>query len=475
MYRAEKIDQPGQSSFRDSIATVSKEGKRKWIYPKKPSGKFYNARTAVSILLLLILFITPFVKLNGRPIFLFDFLNRTFILFGLPFGPHDFHLFVLAMIAIIVFIILFTAAYGRIFCGWICPQTVFMEMVFRKIEYWVEGDAKSQQQLSNALRDSKKIIKKVSKHSIFFILSFIISNVFLAYIIGIDKLLNIVTAPPSEHLNGLIAMLLFSGVFYWVFAYFREQACTIVCPYGRLQGVLLDRDSIVIAYDHIRGEPRSKFKRNSSREKLGYCIDCSLCVDVCPTGIDIRNGIQLECVNCAACIDACDSVMEKVNFPKGLIRYASINSIENKAKFRITPRVAGYSTLLILLISLLGYLISTRTDFNINILRTPGMIFQEQPGGMISNMYDFNIVNKTFERASIELKLAPSKGELKLIGDPIILKPQEKHEAKFLILIPKAELKKMNNEIKLKVFSNNKLIKETGTSFLAPRNKEEKL
>ncbi|HSP87421.1 MAG TPA: 4Fe-4S binding protein, partial [Ignavibacteriaceae bacterium] len=230
--------------FRDELATVSKEGKRNWIYPNKPAGAFYNARTIVSIILLLILVGTPFIKVQSRSFMLLNFPERNFILFGIPFGPHDFYLFVLAMISIIVFVILFTAIFGRIFCGWLCPQTVFMEMVFRKIEYLIEGDSREQIKLKNSPWTKEKLFKKTLKQLIFFGLAFFISNIFLSYIIGIDELGKIVTDPPSEHLAGLTAMIAFSGIFYWVFAYFREQACTIVCPYGRLQGVLLDQNSI---------------------------------------------------------------------------------------------------------------------------------------------------------------------------------------------------------------------------------------
>lgn len=459
-------------SFRDQLSTVSKEGKRNWIYPKKPFGKFYNARTVVSIILLAILFITPFIKVNGHPFVLFDFLNRNFILLGIPFGPHDFHLFVIAMIAIIVFIILFTVVFGRVFCGWACPQTIFLEMVFRKIEYWIEGDYLEQKKLHNAPWDSQKLFKKTLKHSIFFTLSFIIANFFLAYLIGMDQLINIVTDPPAKHVQGLLAITAFSGVFYWVFAYFREQACTLVCPYGRLQGVLLDQDSIVIAYDNVRGEPRGKIKKNENQDDLGDCIDCKLCVDVCPTGIDIRNGIQLECVNCTACIDACDYVMEKVNRPKGLIRFDSLNGIEKKTKFKFTPRMMGYSIVLTVLVGLLGYLLVTRTDFSINILRTPGMLFQEQPDNKLSNLYDINLVNKTFKEVPFRLKLENIKGEIKIVGNDLNLKSQEIDDAKFLIILPKDEIKTMSTPVKIGVYADNKLIKEINTSFLGPVEEE---
>jgi len=455
-------------SFRDHLATITDEGKRKWIYPKKPSGRFYNARTIVSIFLILFLMIAPFIKVNGHPLLLLDILNRNFILFTIPFGPHDFHLFTLAIIALAVFIILFTVIFGRIFCGWACPQTVFMEMVFRKIEYLIEGDFKDQIKLKQAPWTSIKIFKKTLKHIIFFLIAFFISNIFLSYIIGMDALTKIVIAPPSKHLAGFISMLVFSGVFYWVFSYFREQVCTLVCPYGRLQGVLLDQDSIVIAYDNVRGEPRGKLKKNEPKNNLGDCIDCNLCVDVCPTGIDIRNGIQLECVNCTACIDACDVVMDKIDRPRGLIRYDSLRGIEKKEKFRFTPRMAGYTTVLVSILSILSYLLITRSDFSINVLRTPGLLFQEQPDNKYSNIYDLNIINKTFNPAPIELKLKNVKGELKLLGDELNLKPQEKHDSKFLLILPKSSITKMNTPITISVYSNNKLLKEVQTSFLGP-------
>jgi cytochrome c oxidase accessory protein FixG len=466
-----EIIEEEKQEFRDHLATVTKEGKRKWIFPKKPSGRFYNARTIVSIFLLAFLVAAPFIKVNGHQFLLLDFPNRHFILFGVPFGPHDFHLFVLAMISLIVFIVLFTAIFGRIFCGWACPQTIFMEMVFRKIEYWIEGDANEQRKLKAAPWTSDKIFKKTLKHIIFFGISFFISNIFLSYIISMDKLIKIVTDPPSQHLSGLFAITVFSGVFYFVFSYFREQVCTLVCPYGRLQGVLLDQDSIVIAYDYKRGEPRGKLKKGDDFSNRGDCIDCHLCVDVCPTGIDIRNGIQLECVNCTACIDACDNVMDKIKRPRGLIRYASLRNIENKAKFKFTPRMMLYSTILVILVSVLTYLMANRTDFNVNILRTPGMLFQQQPDGTISNLYDLNLVNKTFNPVQMQIKLLNPKGELKIIGSDLKLDPQQIVEAKFMILLPKESIKKMNTPVEIGIYDGNKLIKKIKTSFLGPVEK----
>ena len=281
---------------------------------------------------MIILFGMPWVRVNGDPLMLFNILELRFIVFGIHFTPQDFHLFVIAMITFIVFIALFTAVFGRLFCGWVCPQTIFMEMVYRKIEYWIEGDANAQRRLNKAPWTTEKIRKKVLKQAIFFGIAVLVANTFLAYIIGTDEVIRIATEPISKNRNGFIAMLIFSGVFYFVFAWLREQVCIAICPYGRMQGVLLDKSSITVAYDWVRGEPRTKIKKGQSPVGAGDCIDCNLCVKVCPTGIDIRNGTQLECVNCTACIDACDEVMEKVGRPKQLIRYDSLNGIESGKK-----------------------------------------------------------------------------------------------------------------------------------------------
>jgi len=410
-------------SFRNHISTVNEKGKRIWIYPKKQTGKYYKRRTIVSIILLTIFVVLPFIKYNGHQFFMLNVLERKFILFGIAFGPHDFFLFVLATVIAIVFIILFTAVYGRIFCGWFCPQTVFMEMVFRRIEYWIEGDAPEQKKLNSQPLNFKKFLKKSAKHLVFLVISFTVGNIFLAYLIGRNEFFQYVTSSPLDHISAFITVNIFSGIFYFIFSRFREQACTIVCPYGRLQSVLLDPNSIVVAYDFVRGEPRGKFTKNEPRTNLGDCINCNLCVAVCPTGIDIRNGTQLECVNCTACIDACDSVMEKVNLPKGLIRYSSLNAIRDKIRFKVTPRIIVYSILLLILLTTFISLLFTRKSIDVTLLRTPGKIYQELPEDKISNIYTLKIVNNTFDSVYIDLKSSNTDAEIKTVGNSFVIPP----------------------------------------------------
>ena len=459
-----------KGSFRDSVATISSDGKRNWIYPKKPKGKFYNKRTYVSIFFLVLLFAGPFMKLNGHPFILLNIIERKFILFGIAFWPQDFHLFGLAMLTFIVFIILFTALFGRIWCGWACPQTIFMEMVFRKIEYLIEGDYMQQKALNAESPNPRKLRKKILKNSIFFLISFIIANTFLAYIIGVDELFKIITDPPSQHLGGLISLTIFTLVFYGVYTKFREQACIVVCPYGRLQGVLLDKNSVVIAYDYNRGEPREKLHKGQER-KAGDCIDCHQCVQVCPTGIDIRHGTQLECVNCTACIDACDSIMEKIDKPLGLIRYTSENAISKGIKFKVTGRIIAYSVVLFILLGSLITLLAIRSDVEATILRTPGMLYQELANKKVSNLYNIKIVNKTFQDLPISIKIIEPKGEVKWVGRGIdSLNEQDISEGEMFIILDQASILTNKTKLKIQILSNDKLMDEVETNFIGPTN-----
>lgn len=464
-----------EDSFRDSIGTIDQDGKRKWVFPKKPSGAFYKKRKIVSYLLLVFLLSAPFIKIHGNQFLLFNVFDRKFNIFGVAFWPQDFYLIVISLIIGVVFVALFTVAFGRIFCGWICPQTIFMEMVFRRIEYWIDGDRGSQMRLKKQEWNAEKIRKRTLKFIIFFIISFIIANVFLSYLLGSDEVLKMIHQGPFHNLSTLIALVIFTTVFYFIFAWFREQVCIIACPYGRLQGVLLDDKSVIVAYDYVRGEGengRAKIKKNQDRKTTGFgdCIDCNQCVNVCPTGIDIRNGTQLECVNCTACIDECDHIMESIEYPKGLIRYASESEISKNEKFKFTNRMKGYSAVLVILVGLLTGMLFLRSDVEAKILRLPGQLF-EHKGDNISNVFTYKIVNKTTKNfEDVSFKLINPKGEIILVGKPTIkIGSEGAVQGTLFIEISPSLLNGDKTRLDIEILNGDEVIDKTTTNFLGPR------
>jgi cytochrome c oxidase accessory protein FixG len=458
--------------FRDSIATVDEKGKRIWVYAKKPNGNLHNWRIAVTVLLLSLLFAGPFIKIGGQPLLLLNIFERHFVIFGHAFWPQDFVLLAITLITFFVFITLFTVVFGRIWCGWMCPQTLFMEMVFRKIEYLIEGDANSQRKLNLEPLNWRKAGKKAIKHVVFIAISILIGHTALAYLIGPEKTWAIMHENPAKNIAGFAGLAGFTVIFYSVFAWFREQACIAVCPYGRLQGVLLVKESIVVAYDWLRGEPRGKLKKSaqSIETKKGDCIDCKLCVHVCPTGIDIRNGTQLECVNCTACIDACDEVMLKIDKPKGLIRYASFNSIQNGIQKIFTPRVAGYSLILIALILSLGFMVLTRSDVETTVLKVPGTLFQKTENGSITNLYNVEFLNKTFGDLPLELKvLSPSYATLrKPDGKSVLVQAEGLLKTIYFIEMPSDQIVSSKTTVMIGVFKGGTQIETLKVKFIGP-------
>jgi cytochrome c oxidase accessory protein FixG len=469
MVQFKKEDEP-KTSFRDTLATIDEKGKRVWVFAKKSKGLFTTWRNIVGILLLAIFFAMPFIYINGEPMLLLNFIDRKIVIFGVQFWPQDFHLFFLAMISLIVFIILFTVTYGRIWCGWACPQTVFMEIIFRRIEYWIDGSQHKQKKLAVQPWNAEKIIKRLSKHTIFWLISFTISNFFLIYIIGFEQWKEVAADAPTNNIAGLIGMVVFTTIFYFIFSWFREQVCTIVCPYGRLQGVLLDRNSIVISYDYKRGDPKGTFHKGEKRDELGLgdCINCTQCVQVCPTGIDIRNGTQLECINCACCIDACDSQMKAVGFKPGLIKYASEKMIADSTRFKVTVRSLAYTAVLVVLLGIVSYSLLSRTDIEATVMRASGSLYQEQPDNKISNLYNIKLVNKTNNELPVELRLLSHDGEIQLIGGEINVPGQQIGESVFFIFLDNSNVTAHKMEIELGIYSNGELIEKAESTFIGP-------
>ena len=474
-----------KDSYRDHLSTINEDGGRNWIYPKKPSGRFYTARNIVAFFLLAFFFSGPFIEINGHPLLMINILEREFVIFGVAFWPQDLHLLVFGMLAFIVGVVLFTTIFGRLFCGWACPQTIFMEMVFRRIEYWIEGDSTDQQRLNKAPWSAQKVLKKGSKHLIFYSIGFLISNMFLAYVIGKDAWIELVTDPPSEHLGGLTAMILFSTLFYIVFAYMREQVCHFVCPYGRMQSVMLDNNSINVMYDFERGEGRAKIGDRkkvelgkatladlgfSEEASFGDCIDCNQCVRVCPMGIDIRNGTQLECVHCTACIDACDAIMDKIDKPRGLIRYSSYNAIKENNRKIINPRVLGYSTVLLILVGVFSFLMTTRSALETTILREPGTLYQELPDNNYSNIYELKVINKTFDQVEYSYELVSPPGKIIQLGEITSIPGQSLKNSRFMVQLNRADLTGLQTPLIFDVYANGEKIETVKTGFLGPSN-----
>jgi cytochrome c oxidase accessory protein FixG len=465
MIKANEKENVIDQAFRDSIATIDQKGKRKYIFPKKPKGTFYNKRTFASILYLIIFFSLPWIKIDGEPFIMLNVLKRKFILFGQIFGPQDFFIFALGMITFIVFIIVFTVTFGRVFCGWACPQTIFMEMVFRKVEYWIEGDFMKQQQLKAMEWNTYKLRKRATKIIVFYLISFIIANYFMAYLISMDEVLRYVNEGIGAHAGTFFTLIVFSTVFFFVYYWFREQVCIVVCPYGRLQGVLLDKNSIVVAYDYLRGEPRGK---RTESNPAGDCIDCRACVRVCPTGIDIRNGTQLECINCTACIDACDEIMEHLDRPKKLIKYASENNIAKKEKLQFTTRIKAYSVVLLLIVSALVMMLATREEVDITILRTQGMVYQQLPNGYVGNLYTARMFNKTHKVMAVQLNIPAGEGAIEILGKQPTIDKESYAVITFLVKKKAEQIRERKTDIHLSVQANGKEMSSKETTFIGP-------
>jgi len=460
---------PPEKTFRDAISTVDRTGKRVWLYPKNPKGRYTRYRTIVAWALIALMLTGPFMTIGGEPLLLFNIIERKFILFGKIFWPQDFYIFLLIMIVMMLFVVVFTVIYGRIFCGWICPQTIFMESVFRKIEYWIEGDWKTRMALDRAPLSVSKVAKKSLKHLVFFLISFLIANVFLSYIIGVGAVMRMLAAP-FEYAGSMATLLLFTAVFYWVFARFREQVCTTVCPYGRLQGVLTDKNSLVVAYDYVRGESRGKLKVHEDRPAVGKgdCIDCNQCVHVCPMGIDIRNGTQLECTNCTACMDACDFMMRNVGLPEGLIRMDSEAGIAEGKPFRFTARILAYSAVLVVLLGFVGTLLALRSDVETSMLRTPGIMYQDMPDGRVGNLYNIKMINKTNREINVELRSLTEEAELQLVGKSLLIPAQGTAETAAFIVLDRAAITKTKTKIRLGVYADQKELETLTTTFVGP-------
>jgi cytochrome c oxidase accessory protein FixG len=382
-------------------------------------GKFKNWHSIIYSFLLIFFLVLPWIKINGQQALFLDITHRKFTFFGLTLWAHDAPLLALVFISFVLIAGLVTSLFGRLWCGWACPQTVFIDFLYRRIERWIEGSAKDQEKLDNGPWTTEKLAKKTVKWSLFLVISLIITHSFLAYFVGADNVTQMVLRPPQENWVSFLFIVFSTGVILFDFGWFREQFCIIACPYGRFQSVIMDTDSLSVSYDYNRGEPRKASPKDS--ENTGDCISCYRCVQVCPTGIDIRRGLQLECIMCSACIDACDMVMDKIGKPKGLIRYTSERALTEKTKLKfLRPRVFIYTTLLIIMISALTYFLTHRDTIRVNIVRPHAVPYQHlEASQKVINHFKFNLRNQ----ASYPVKVSVSFSDEDTLNGGSIVSP----------------------------------------------------
>ncbi|MCC7335705.1 MAG: cytochrome c oxidase accessory protein CcoG [Pirellulaceae bacterium] len=395
------------------LSTLESDGTRRWLRPKLSKGVWWHRRRAVAYVLMVIFVVVPYIRMAGKPLIQLDITARKFTIFGYTFLPTDTLLLALAMLGAFIAIVFVTAITGRAWCGWACPQTVYMEYLFRPIDRLFEGTGgkggKPKQPMSAP--------RQIARMGVYILLSMFLAHTFLAYFVGTEKLAVWVRSSPLEHPAAFLVMASTTALLAYDFYYFREQTCLIACPYGRLQSVMLDPQSLIVAYDYTRGEPRKKGK-HLPEDKAGDCVDCNQCVVVCPTGIDIRDGLQMECINCTQCIDACDDVMDKVGYPRGLIRYSSEDALKKKPPRILRARTAIYALLLIGVVSGLVYALSARHGFDARVIRGKGAPFTSVDRGLISNTFSMRLVNRTDSPQSYALEvLTPKTATLDVFDD----------------------------------------------------------
>jgi len=417
----------------DVQSSLAADGHRRFVYPADVRGRFVTRRRLAFAVLVAVWLALPAVKIGGHPALYLDVAAREFYLFGATFNAQDAWLLVFVVTGLVFALALTTALFGRVFCGYACPQTVFLEGLFRPIERLVEGPREKRMRRDKGPLSLDKAWRKLVKHALFLLSAAFVAHVMLSFFVSVPATLSMVQGRPSEHPEAFAWAAAVTLVLYGDFAWFREQVCLIVCPYGRLQSALLDDDTWVIGYDEKRGEPRGKARE----EGVGDCVDCKRCVVVCPTGIDIRNGLQLDCIGCTACIDACDDIMDKLERPRGLIRYDSLNGFAAKTRRILRPRLAAYAALGLVGVLAAGYAFSGRRSFEANLLRERGAPFVVD-GDQVRNSYALHLVNKRSEPQTFTVSLrAPTDFELSIASPTIDLGPREDAKVNVVVRAPR--------------------------------------
>ncbi len=454
------------------LSTLERDGSRRWLFPRLTPGAYWKARRLVGYGLILLFVLLPHWRIGGRPAVLLDLLHRQFSFFGITLLPTDTLLLALFMVSIFLTIFLLTALYGRVWCGCACPQTVYMEFVFRPIERLFDGTKGKGGRPSSLAPAWYRGLKYLA----YLIVAMLLAHTFLAYFVGIDELTKWMQCSPFQHPAAFMVMAVVTGLMLFDFCFFREQLCLVACPYGRLQSVLLDKQSLIVAYDVKRGEPRGKFSKELPLidNPKGDCIDCGLCVRTCPTGIDIRNGLQMECVHCTQCIDACDEIMDKIEKPRGLIRYSCQEAIEGKPHQGFRPRLVIYPVLLLIAVTAFIVVLSQRAPLDVTVMRNMGSPFSLTGTGAVQNSFIMKLVNRETEAKSYTIELLDTgttpreQVKLEVEGQPWLLEPLELTTHSILITAPPSAFAFGHYDVRLVIQAGNSNRKEISCRLLGP-------
>lgn len=456
------------------LSTLEQDGSRRWLKPRLSLGKWWKLRRNFGYFLIALFTVLPFLKIGGKQAFLLDIPGRQFTIFGYTFLPTDTVLLAIFMVALLLTIFLMTAFFGRVWCGWACPQTVYMEYVFRPIERFFDGTKGK----GGPAKKKNPQWKIVLRYVVYLVVCFYLANTFLAYFVGVDELLVWARQSPFEHPRPFFIVAVVTFFMMFDFCVFREQTCILACPYGRFQSVLLDQESLIVSYDENRGEPRGKGKRKlpivSDQPSLGDCIDCNQCVVVCPTGIDIRDGLQMECINCTQCIDACDAVMEKVKKPKGLIRYSSQSNNAGRISTFFRPRTIIYPVLLIGLVIAFVLVFNYRQGFNVKVLRAKGNPYSVEADGRIRNNLRLKVYNRTDKNLDIVVSVvSPKEMEIPSQQVKIHLDPGPTNFQEFPIapIVPFKVFRRGNANFTIKLDNGKGVVREVSWVLKGPKKK----
>jgi cytochrome c oxidase accessory protein FixG len=469
------------------LSTLNDDGSRRWLRPRPSRGRYLLARRMVAWVLILVFGVLPFIFINGRPAMLLNIVHREFTFFGATFYPTDTLLLALFLLSVFVAIFLVTALYGRVWCGWGCPQTVYLEFVFRPLERLLDGVPNRYGRLTRPPSGARV----AAKYAVFFVISVLLANLFLAYFVGVEELSRWVRRSPLDHPGPFLVMAVTTALMMFDFCWFREQTCIIACPYGRLQSVLFDKQTLIVGYDAKRGEPRGRLGGQPPATALadepsaqpgsaqagqgrlaakgGDCVDCGLCVVTCPTGIDIRNGLQLECVGCTQCIDACDAVMDKIHRPRGLIRYGSQAEFEASGKPRFRIRVLVYYALLAVLLGAFLTTLLTSQSVDVSVTRGLGLPFTELPDGKVSNALRLKVTNRARETRSFRVELtSPPGGQLVLAENPLTIPGGDSRTEGVTVVFPFHAPEAGACDVKLRITDGAEFSKEVTYRLLGP-------